>query len=301
MRLSRPLFVTLLALFALLVAMTAILDVEMAMAYPWGPFNGKTGAPGEGTCRDCHGSFPLDSGSGSFGESCVSGAGQYVPGDTYTICIDLSDPQASRWGFEITLLDAAGDQAGTLTPVDGNTQVGDSLIAGHQRQYGKHTLAGTAAGTTGGHSWMMEWQAPATGTGTVTLYGMGNAANNDDTILNDYIYSMVLPLAEAEPTGVGDAVLAARLEPNFPNPFNPKTRLSFTLDQPSSIRLSVYDSTGRLVRVVHSGPVDAGAHSYTWDGRDTQGQASPSGVYFSRLQDNTGLDLDAAQKMTLVK
>jgi hypothetical protein len=301
MRITRPLFLTLLSLFAALVTLSAVVDVEMAFAFPWGPYNGHTGAPGELNCTACHASFALDAGSGSYGESCATGDGEYIPGDTYTICLDIADPQASRWGFEITLIDAAGAKAGVLAPVDAQTQVADSVIAGDLRQYGKHTLSGTSPGTLGGKTWTMQWQAPAAGTGTVTLYGMGNAANNSDTILGDYIYSLVVPMSEASPTTAPVAPLAAALAPNFPNPFNPKTRLSFDLNQPSSVRLSIIDSAGRLVKVVHAGPVGAGAHDFAWDGRNAQGEQSASGVYFARLQDAEGLDLDAPRKMTLMK
>jgi len=301
MRITRPLFLTLLSLFAALVAMSALVDVEMAIAFPWGPYNGYTGAPGEFNCTACHGSFALNAGAGDFVEQCASPGGEYVPGDSYTICLELSDPQASRWGFEITLIDASGVKAGVLAPVDGQTQVADSLIAGDLRQYGKHTLSGTSPGTTGSKTWTMQWQAPPVGTGTVTLYGMGNAANNNGTILGDYIYSLVLPLAEAEPTAAESAPLAALLAPNFPNPFNPKTRLSFELSQPASVRLSIIDSAGRLVQVVHAGPIGAGAHEFAWDGKDAQGEMSASGLYFARLQDAAGRDLDSPAKMTLVK
>ena len=301
MRVTRPLFFALLTLFAALVTLSALVDVEMAHAFPWGPYNGKTGAPGEGNCTQCHFSFALDSGNGSFGESCIAGNGEYVPGDTYTICLEIADPAASRWGFEITLIDAAGDKAGLLSPVDAQTQVADSVIAMHLRQYGKQTLAGTSPGTLGGKTWMMEWQAPATGTGTVTLYGMGNAADNGGSVLNDYIYSLVLPLDEAQPTAAESAPLAALLAPNFPNPFNPKTRLSFDLSQPASVRLSILDSAGRLVKVLHAGPIAAGAHDFAWDGRDARGDQSASGLYFARLQDAAGSDLDAPRKMTLLK
>jgi hypothetical protein len=301
MRITRPLFLTLLSLFAALVTLSAVVEVEMALAFPWGPRNGLTGAPGESNCTACHASFPLDSGAGSFAESCATGDGEYIPGDTYTICLDLADPAASRWGFEITLIDAAGAKAGVLAPLDAQTQVADSLIAGDLRQYGKHTLSGTSPGTLVGKSWTMEWQAPAAGTGAVTLYGMGNAANNSGTILGDRIYSLVVPLTEASPTAVPLAPLAAALAPNFPNPFNPTTRLAFELGQPATVRLSIIDSAGRLVKVVHAGPVGAGAHDFAWDGRNAQGEPSASGIYFARLQDAAGHDLDAPAKMTLVK
>ncbi len=188
-----------------------------------------------------------------------------------------------------------------LSPVDAETQVADSVIATHLRQYGKQTLAGSAPGTLGSKTWTMQWQAPAAGSGPVTLYGMGNAADNSGSVLDDYIYSLVLSLDEAQPTAAESAPLAALLAPNFPNPFNPKTRLSFDLGQPASVRLSILDSAGRLVKVLHAGPIAGGAHDFAWDGRDAQGEQSASGVYFARLQDAAGRDLDAPGKMTLLK
>ena len=86
-----------------------------------------------------------------------------------------------------------------------------------------------------------------------------------------------------------------------PMAFNPKTRLAFELSQPASVRLSILDSAGRLVKVVHAGPIGAGSHDFAWDGRDAQGAPSASGVYFARLQDAAGRDLDSPAKMTLMK
>ncbi|MBM4117801.1 hypothetical protein FJ251_08665 [bacterium] len=53
MRPSRPLFLALLSLFAALVAGTALLDVEMALASPSGSLNGQTGAPAVSAGAEC--------------------------------------------------------------------------------------------------------------------------------------------------------------------------------------------------------------------------------------------------------
>jgi flagellar hook assembly protein FlgD len=45
----------------------------------------------------------------------------------------------------------------------------------------------------------------------------------------------------------------------------------------------VYDITGRTVRTLLSGRLNAGPHSILWDGRDDSGKAVASGVYLSRL------------------
>ena len=81
-----------------------------------------------------------------------------------------------------------------------------------------------------------------------------------------------LPLAPAQ------LVLAAA-----PNPFNPRTRLSFELSATAPAHLALYDLRGRLVRTLVQAALPAGSHAVTWDGRDKQGRAAAAGVYLARL------------------
>ncbi len=82
-------------------------------------------------------------------------------------------------------------------------------------------------------------------------------------------------------------VTSAHLMPNSPNPFNPTTKISFTLptDRHGSMPVSlvVYDLKGRLVRTLLNTALDVDHYTVTWDGRDEQGRASPSGAYIYRL------------------
>ncbi|MDP2887162.1 MAG: T9SS type A sorting domain-containing protein [Ignavibacteria bacterium] len=73
------------------------------------------------------------------------------------------------------------------------------------------------------------------------------------------------------------------LDQNFPNPFNPSTRIGFTIPDAGHVRLSVYDILGQEIFVLRDGYLSAGRHSVLWDGRNTSGETSPSGVYFSKL------------------
>jgi len=68
-----------------------------------------------------------------------------------------------------------------------------------------------------------------------------------------------------------------------PNPFGVSTRIAFGLPQSSSVELGVYDMSGRLVRTLLSGSMDAGYHSLSWDGRGDVEQRVPAGVYFYKL------------------
>jgi hypothetical protein len=74
------------------------------------------------------------------------------------------------------------------------------------------------------------------------------------------------------------------LSQNAPNPFNPTTTLRFTLETGGDAVLAIYDVTGRHVRTLVSGPMDAGAHQVVWDGTDDAGRAVASGVYMCQLR-----------------
>jgi hypothetical protein len=73
------------------------------------------------------------------------------------------------------------------------------------------------------------------------------------------------------------------LSQNFPNPFNPLTRIEFGLAAPAHVTLRIYDAAGRLVRALVDDARPAGRYSELWDGRDSRGRAVASGIYFYRL------------------
>ncbi|MFH1278038.1 MAG: FG-GAP-like repeat-containing protein [Candidatus Eisenbacteria bacterium] len=81
----------------------------------------------------------------------------------------------------------------------------------------------------------------------------------------------------------GDAPPRLVLRNNRPNPFNPTTSISFALPERQEVDLSVYDISGRLVRTLQRGMLDAGEHDVLWDGRSSTGDPGASGVYFYRL------------------
>jgi len=101
-------------------------------------------------------------------------------------------------------------------------------------------------------------------------------------------------------TGVEDTVGGRLvLEQNAPNPFNPKTSISFTVPGgASSATLTVYTVGGRLVKMLHDGPLGPGRHTVAWDGKDAGGARLASGIYFARLAADGEV---AFRKMTLLK
>ncbi len=93
------------------------------------------------------------------------------------------------------------------------------------------------------------------------------------------------------------ALAASRLSAH-PNPFNPRTEISFAMPAAGPCRLTVFDVTGREVAVLADGPRDAGTHVVAWDGRDTRGDALPSGTYLIGLRAGAYAE---SRKLSLVR
>ena len=77
---------------------------------------------------------------------------------------------------------------------------------------------------------------------------------------------------------------ATALEQNVPNPFNPSTRISFTLLRDGRTTLRIFDPAGRLVATVVNKDLPSGRHTYAWDGLDTRHRPVAAGVYFYQLR-----------------
>ena len=72
---------------------------------------------------------------------------------------------------------------------------------------------------------------------------------------------------------------AALLSQNFPNPFNPSTRIDFSLERDTRVDLAVFDLAGRRVASLSQGVLSAGEHHVIWDGRTDLGGSAPAGQY----------------------
>jgi len=88
------------------------------------------------------------------------------------------------------------------------------------------------------------------------------------------------------------------LHPNYPNPFNPTTTISFTIPAASSVRLDIYNVRGEKVRTLANGYFDTGNYAQVWDGKNADGLAVPSGVYMLRMISDGGLHV---RNMLLLK
>ena len=79
----------------------------------------------------------------------------------------------------------------------------------------------------------------------------------------------------------------------YPNPFNPRTTIRFTLPSPGDVNLQVHDVSGRLVRALVAENYPGGSHELSFDGSDL-----PSGVYFLSMESGA---FSSSHKLLLLK
>ena len=101
------------------------------------------------------------------------------------------------------------------------------------------------------------------------------------------------------PEHLSNAVLSLRLDnigkptqnlllQNYPNPFNPETWIPYQLSEDTPVSISIYDTTGRLIRTLSLGFQSTGFYNNRsraayWDGRNELGERVASGIYFYQL------------------
>ena len=88
-------------------------------------------------------------------------------------------------------------------------------------------------------------------------------------------------------TSITTPVNLLALGQNHPNPFNPATSISFSIERDQRVTLAVYDISGRLVATLADRAMNAGEYTERWDGRDRSGNPAATGVYFFRLKAGT--------------
>jgi len=121
-----------------------------------------------------------------------------------------------------------------------------------------------------------------------------------------YTYALIVVLGDGSELRSGAAQVGPEGAPqartslaqNFPNPFNPTTRIGFALEAAARARLAVYDASGRRLAVLVDRDLAAGPHEVTWDATDDRGLRVASGVYFYRL---TAGGQTLTRKLTVLK
>ena len=84
----------------------------------------------------------------------------------------------------------------------------------------------------------------------------------------------------------------------YPNPFNPKTNFSLVMPNTSQVSIRIFDILGRQVHKLHQGILVKGRHNFTWNGKNSSGNALSSGTYFVLVKSNNHSEI---QKLLMLK
>ena len=125
----------------------------------------------------------------------------------------------------------------------------------------------------------------------LALGNLGSALLAGDKELEQLEATAGLEMSEGQPRNF-------ELERNYPNPFNSGTVIPFSLSSETEVHLQVFDVLGRPVVNLVVGRLQTGRYRVNWEGRDTEGQPVPSGIYFYRLSSGNKAE---SRKMTLVR
>ncbi len=135
--------------------------------------------------------------------------------------------------------------------------------------------------------------SPAIDTGTI-IFGINDAFIGSGPDIGAREFEATTSVEVPEPV--------TKLTSNFPNPFNPRTTISYTIEagtsSPDLVQLAVYNVMGQRVKTLVSQPQPSGQYTVVWNGDDEVGKPQASGTYFYQLR--TG-GTSESRKMMLVR
>lgn len=209
---------------------------------------GRTGAPGDGVCTQCH-AGAVQSGTGFNTVTLMEGGvsvTDYEPNTTYQVHVSMATINPKN-GFEIVALNPNNAAAGTWTVTDAtNTK---TITSGGKTRV-THKTAGTSLA-----SWSFNWTAPSTNVGTVTFFLATNQTNSSSSETGDIIRTSQHPFGSTagiqENTGKVETSIAYLASTNSLN-----IQLNSKVD--GSVFVNVVDVNGKSVFTENMGTVSAG-------------------------------------------
>jgi len=209
---------------------------------PTGPTGDRTGSPLSGgkTCTECHsGGTGITTAQIIVKDQLGNPVTQYKPGLQYDIVISGNNTtNLPKFGFQFVALKSGNLQAGTYVtsaPVK-QTPKGTPSVT-----YVEHI---NPIDPVSGYNTTFAWFPPSVGSGTVTMYAMLNAVNNDNSQAGDTPSpALTLTLTEFN-TSVSELSQNIRITA-YPNPAVDKVSLQFEDAENGLYSVSVFDLAGR--------------------------------------------------------
>lgn len=159
------------------------------------------------TCVRCHTTYGLNPPGGYVRIEAF----HYRPGETQTIKVTVSHPEAKKWGFQLTARRASdlNQRAGTFLlggvrircsdiPVGRDLTPSEPACPANELEFAGHTPELTTGGVNGSKTFEVEWKAPENDVGDIVFYASGNASNEGLGNQGDRIYNTNLTI-ESDP------------------------------------------------------------------------------------------------------
>ncbi|KAA3661561.1 MAG: T9SS C-terminal target domain-containing protein [Calditrichaeota bacterium] len=158
---------------------------------------------------------------------------------------------------------------------------GEVVAASRTNANGEYVFAGIQNG---------EYYLQATHFGNASQFNDNSSTLDDAPVLlvNGDVADVDFVLPAGTATSVGETEEVAvptglHLLGNYPNPFNPQTKIKFSLGENAHVTLNIYDMLGRKIATLLDMDVKAGEHAITWDARDKNGVQLGTGLYFYQI------------------
>jgi hypothetical protein len=186
-----------------------------------GAHPGSTGAPGDLTCAQsgCHVTASVLQDSGLVNTLLfTSNDTTYTPGNSYTLTLQVTKPQISKFGFELVALkDSTNKNIGNFTLLEGTrTQKINHMAGGGDLRFSMtHKTAGTSTSSPGAIQWKMKWTAPTTNVGTITFWYASNCTNNNGQNTGDQVFLshfQIRPYVPEDTTGGNDTTITTGMK-----------------------------------------------------------------------------------------
>lgn len=256
---------TLVSISVILISGTAFIVKKSS-----GGIVGRTGSPGQTGCNGCHGG-----GGGTTAVTITANpafvANKFIPGQTYTVSVTVSNASFSNFGFGCEILTPSNTNAGNMTTALSGVTFANSGAR-------KNAIHNAIKGGTGSAVFQFVWVAPTSGTATV--YAAGNAVNGTGTTFGDSpgLASLILTadlssgITEAQSTSFSGVTV-------FPNPIADQFKVNYNLLEQGEVKAAIYDLQGKMVAELFTENQSAGFHSQQLDLPEN----CTGGVYFLKL------------------
>lgn len=227
-----------------------------------------TGAPGESNCTQCHSGSVL---AATMSDGSATTSTTYQLGETISFAIG-SVSNATN-GFQMTVLDNDGNKAGNFVAGAANTNIQTS----GGKEYINHS--------TKTQNWVVEWEAPATDMGALTVYYSMNATNSNNTTSGDMVYVGTHSLASDVTNGLTNHQKQDEKINMFFNDNSNELNVKYSLKEKSNMMVQVVDLSGKIIEEVNLGQKSFGPHSSKIQLENIQNE----GIYIVSLFINNGI------------